>query len=424
MDKQNDTLLQQILDNNKESTVYMEIELDDNNDLEFNYLDSNIITATGFYVEPDKIVTTIGVLANVYTVVAFSEKRYNAIRSYAEAHLGKKLNRMDILLLSEYKDLQNSGNEDITIEGVTAYDVKSELVLLKVDNKGVPFHIENSATIQIDDPVYITGYHQKMGYQGRIGFIQGKYGDNIRHLIRTEFITGACGSPIRNENGELIGIAITGIDSTVEDLSTMYTIMVTSNMISSLIANSGDVIPMKQWKKNARVRAFTKEVRGNAFAAYDYNREALIEYKTALKLNPDFSDIHSRIGRMKVRIGDYVGARRDFDKAIEENPYDIFSYNNRSNTKALLGDFHGALEDVSKAIQINPDYVLGNLNRGQLNSAIADGHFEHDNIDEARKYYQEAIEDLTKVLKLNPKVIIARNSLRYIRRKIKDLNHT
>ena len=424
MDKQNDTLLQQILDKNKESIVYLEIETDDTYNLEFEPEHIKTITATGFYVEPDKIVTTIGVLANAETVVAFSENQYNAVRNYAKARLGKKLNRMHILLLSEYKDLQNNGNEDITIKGVTAFDVKSELVLLKVDNKGVPFPLENSAPIEIDDPVYITGYHQKMGYQGRIGFIQGIYGNNTRHQIRTEFITGAYGSPVRNKNGELIGIAIRGIDSSVEDLSTMCTIMVTSNMISSLLANSGDVIPLEQWKKNARVRAYTKQLNGDTFADYNYDREALNEYKTALKLNPDLSDIHSRIGRMKVRIGNYVGALRDFDKAIEENPYDIFSYNNRANTKALLGDFHGALEDVNTALQINTDYVLGNLNRGQINNTIADGHIELDNIDEARRYYQEAFDDLTKVLKLNPKMFIARNSLRQIKRKMKDLNQT
>lgn len=424
MDKQNDTLLQQFLDKNKESIVYLEIETDDIYNLEFEPEDIPTFTANGFYVEPDKIVTTIGVLTNAKTVVAFSENRYNAIKSYAIDRLGKKLNRMEFLRLSEYIDQKNNGNEDITIEGVTAYDVKSDLVLLKVDNKGVPFSIENSTPIQIDDPVYMTGYHQKLGYQGRIGFIQGKFSDNIRHQIKTEFITGGYGSPVRNKNGELIGIVTTGVDSDVEDVSTMYSIMVTSDRISSLIANSGDLIPLELWKKNARIRAYTKEVKGDIFAAHDYNREALNEFNTALKLNPDLPDIHSRIGRAKVRIGNYVGALRDFNKAIEKNPYDIFSYNNRANTKALLGDFQGALEDVNKAIQINPDYVLGNLNRGQINSTIADGQMESDNIQEARRYYQDAFDDLTKVLTLNPKNYIARNSLRYIKRQFKVLNQS
>ena len=249
MDKQHDNFLQQILDNNKKSIVYMEIELDDSHNLELDSEDSHTISATGFYVEPDKIVTTIGVLADAETVVVFSQNQYNTISRYAKSRLGKRLNRMDFLPLNEYKNVQNNGNENITIEGVIAYDAKSDLVLLKVDNKGVPVSIGNSDPIQIDDPVYITGYHQKMGYQGRIGYIQGRHSDNIRYEIKTEFITGAYGSPIMNKNNELIGIATTGIDSSVEDLSTMSTIMVASNMINSLIANSGEVLPLATVEK-------------------------------------------------------------------------------------------------------------------------------------------------------------------------------
>ena len=422
MEEQKDALLQQIFDNNKESTVYLEIEIDDSENFELDSEYPNIITATGFYVEPDKIVTTIAVLANAENVVAFSPNQYETIREHAISRLGKKQNEMDIFPLNQYKNVQINGKEDITIEGVTAYDAKSNLVLLKVANTGVPLSIGNSDTIQTDDPVYIIGYHLETGYEGRAGYIQGKYGDNIRYEIKTEFITGAFGSPAMNENNEVIGVATSGLDSDVEDISTMTTIMVSSNVINTLIANSGNVIPLAQWKKNARVRAYTLENKGDKYADFHYNREALNAYNSARKLNPGLCGIHARIGRMKVRIGNLIGARRDFDKAIEENPYDIFSYNNRSNTKSLLGDLHGGLDDVNKALQINPDYVIGNLNRAQIKSQLADIQVEQDNIDEARRYYQEAIDDLTKLLRLNPKLHFARNSLRKVERKIKKLN--
>ena len=422
MKEEKDTLLQQILDNNKESTVYLEIEIDDSENFELDLEYPNIITATGFYVEPDKIVTTIAVLAKAETVVPFSPNQYETIREHSTSRLGKKPNEMDIFPLSQYKNVQINGTEDITIEGVTAYDAKSNLVLLKVANTGVPLSIGNSDTIQINDPVYIIGYHLEAGYQGRTGYIQGRYGDNIRYEIKTEFITGAFGSPAMNKNNEVIGVATSGLDSNVEDISTMTTIMVSSNVINTLIANSGNVIPLAQWKKNGRVRSYTLESKGDKYADFNYNREALNAYNSARKLNPGLCGIHARIGRMKVRIGNLVGARRDFDKAIEENPYDIFSYNNRSNTKSMVGDLHGGLDDVNKALQINPDYVIGNLNRAQIKSQLADIQIELGNIDEARQYYQEAIDDFIKILELNPKIFLARNSLRNAKRKIKTLD--
>lgn len=421
MEEQKDALLQRILDNNKESTVYLEIEIDDSENFELDLEYPYIITATGFYVEPDKIVTTISVLAEAETVVGFSANQYETIREHATSRLGRRQNETDIFPLSQYENVEINGPENITIEGVTAYDAKSNLVLLKVANTGIPLSIGNSDTIQIDDPVYITGYHLEMGYQGRIGYVQGRYGDNVRYEIKTEFITGAFGSPAMNKNNEVIGVATTGLDSNIEDLSTMTTIMVSSNVINTLIANSGNVIPLAQWKKNARVRAYTLENKGDKYADFDYHREALNAYNSARKLNPGLCGIHARIGRMKVRIGNLIGACRDFDRAIAENPYDIFSYNNRANTKSLLGDLHGGLDDVNKALQINPDYVIGNLNRSQIKSQLADIQIEQGNIDEAKQYYQEAVDDLTKLLRLNPKHTYARRRLRTVERTLKRL---
>ena len=421
MEEQKDALLQQVLDNNKESIVYLEIEIDDSENFELDSEYPDIITATGFYVEPDKIVTTIAVLANADNVVAFSSNQYETIREHAISRLGKKQNEMDIFPLLQYKNVQINGKEDITIEGITAYDAKNNLVLLKVTNTGVPLSIGNSDTIQIGDPVYITGYHSEMGYQGKIGYIQGGFGDNISYEVKTEFITGAFGSPTMNKNNEVIGVATTGLDSNIEDISTMTTIMVSSNVINTLIANSGNVIPLAQWKKNARVRAYNMENKGDKYADFHYDREALNAYNSARKLNPGLCGIHARIGRMKVRIGNLVGARRDFDKAIEENPYDIFSYNNRSNTKSLLGDLHGGLDDVNKALQINPDYVIGTLNRAQIKSQLADTQIEQGNIDAAKQYCQEAIDDFTKLIRLNPKHLYARRRLRTVERTLKRL---
>ncbi|MCE2399853.1 trypsin-like peptidase domain-containing protein [Candidatus Poribacteria bacterium] len=422
MEEQKDALLQQIFDNNKESTVYLEIEIDDSENFELDSEYPDIITATGFYVEPDKIVTTIAVLANAENVVAFSSNQYETIREHATSRLGKKQNEMDIFPLRQHKNVQINGTEDITIEGVTTYDAKNNLVLLKVTNTGVPLSIGNSDTIQIGDSVYITGYHLEMGYQGRIGYIQGRYGDNIRYEVKTEFITGAFGSPAMNKNNEVIGVATTGLDSDVEDLSTMSTIMVSSNVINTLIANSGNVIPLAQWKKNARVRAYNMESKGDKYADFNYDREALNAYNSARKLNPGLCGIHARIARMKSRLGNYVGALKDFDKAIKENPYDIFSYNNRASTKGALGDLHDMLDDLNQALQMNPNYILGRLNRGQAKCMMAEFEIGDENIAEAQRLYQEAIDDFTKLLRLNPKQTFVRRRLRTVERTLRRLN--
>lgn len=420
MEKQKDDLLQQIIDNSKESTVYLEIEIDNNDNIELKAKYPNTITATGFYVEPDRIITTIGVLANVENVNVFSANQYETIRNHATSRLSKK--NMDIFPLKQHKNVQINDTENIIIEGVTAYDGKYNLVLLKVTNTGIPLSIGNSDSIQIDDPVYITGYHKRMGYQGRMGHIQGRFSDSTHFEVNAEFITGGYGGPAMNKNNEVIGVASSGLDANIEDLSTMTTLLVSSNAINTLIANSGNVIPLTQWKKYAHVRAYSMESKGDHYADFEYNREALNAYNSAQKLNPYLCGIHPKIGRMKVKIGNLVGALWEYDKALAENPYDIFTYNNRSNTKSLLGDLQGALDDVNKALEINPDYVIGNLNRAQYKKMLADFQSKRGNIDEARKNYQEAMDDLNKLLRKNPRLTFARNSLKSIKRRIEKLN--
>lgn len=408
MEEQKDGLLQQILDNNKESTVHLETgSIVEQPGLETEYAFER--SGSGFFVEPDKIITTIAILAT-------SDKAVAIMASQFETERTKRFGRRNQIQIKGEK-------EWCKIEGVAAFDATSNLALLKVDKIGVPLRIGNSDTIQIHDPVYITGHNAKVGrYQGKIGYIQNRHSNKIRYDIKVEFITGAYGSPVFNKNNEVIGVATSGLDSEVDDPSTMHTVMVSSNAIKTLLAKSGKVLPLSQLKKYGRVRAYTLESQGDEYAEVFANREALREYNAAIKLNPSLCGTYARIARMKSRLGNYVGALRDFNKAIEENPYDIFSYNNRASTKALLEDIHGAYDDINKALQINPDYILGNLNRGQIRCELAEIQIEQGNIDEAKQYYQEAINDFTRLLRLNPKHAVARRRLRTVERTLKKLN--
>ncbi len=408
MEEQKDVLLQQMLDNNIESSVHLETGsiMEQQSRLETEYTFEK--SGAGFFVEPDKIITTIAILATSDIAIAIMANQFETKRN-------RQFGKRDQVQIKDEK-------EWFKIEGVTAFDAMSNLALLKVDKIGVPLQIGNSATIQINDPVYMTGHNTKIGrYQGKKGYIQGRHSNKIRYEIKIEFITGAYGGPILNKNNEVIGVATSGLDSDVEDPSTIHTVMVSSNVIKTLLAKSGKVIPLSQLKKYGRVRAYTLESEGDEYAEAFANREAIREYNAAIKLNPSLCGTYARIARIKSRLGNYAGALRDFNKAIEENPYDIFSYNNRATTKALLEDIHGAYDDLNKALQINPDYILGNLNRGQIKCELADIQVELGNIDEAKQYYQEAIYDLTKTLELNPKQPIARSNLRKIKRKLKRL---
>ena len=174
-------------------------------------------------------------------------------------------------------------------------------------------------------------------------------------------------------------------------------------------------MPLEQLQKRSRVHAYVLEAQADENVELYNNRAAIKNYNAALKLNPDLVEIYSKRGIVKVRIEDIPGAFRDFDKMIRINPEHIFSYNNRASAKATLGDEHGALDDLDKAIQINPEYIIAYMNRGGLKNHIAKIKMDQEDIVEAQRYYQEAIDDYTKVLALNPRNRLARKHRRITR---------
>ena len=85
--------------------------------------------------------------------------------------------------------------------------------------------------------------------------------------------------------------------------------------------------------------------------------EAIDNFNKSLELNPNNSFTYYNLGTAKGKgIGDMKAAILDFDKAIILNPNYALAYNNRANAKKNLGDSFGALQDYSTAIKIDPNY--------------------------------------------------------------------
>ena len=52
--------------------------------------------------------------------------------------------------------------------------------------------------------------------------------------------------------------------------------------------------------------------------------------------------------------GDNKGGVADYDKALQRDPADVYSWNNRGQAKMRLGDKPGAIADFKKALQLQP----------------------------------------------------------------------
>lgn len=412
MKRKRDALLQQIAENNKESTVFFLTGRTDEQQVGFGRGDTEVImyaeTGTGFFVEPDKIVTTVEVLAGAIAVAAIPGKRFMKVGVHNV-----------IELLCEGNHGQVTEETGVNIEGVTAFDAQNNLVLLKIAETGVPLSLDNSDNVEIGEKVYTLGYHDDLRYKGIASRLQSRYKDDKWWQIKTEFSSGASGSPLLNNESEVVGVVAYGTGSVSGGDATTVATAISSNVLKELLVHSGEVMPLDRFQKQTRIHAYALEAQASDKAELYENRSAIKNYNAALKLNPDLVEIYSRQGIVKTRTGDMKGALRDFDKMLRINPEHIFAYNNRASAKAHLEDVHGALDDIHQAIALDPEYVLAYVNLGGINLQIATIKTDAEDFVEAARYFQESIDAYIQALALDRKNAVARRHLKDAKRMLR-----
>ena len=111
-------------------------------------------------------------------------------------------------------------------------------------------------------------------------------------------------------------------------------------------------------------------------------------------------------GVAKHRLGDYLGAIKDFSRAIELAPASALVYNNRGLSRVKVEDLDGAINDFTKAVELTPHESAVFYNRG-----IALAH---------KKNYAKAITDFERAAVLDPKIEIkARQQIAFCRIQLK-----
>ena len=415
MKKKKDVLLQQIAENSRASTVFFltgyASEQPTGLGSRYTEMSMHAETGSGFFVEPDKIVTTLEGLAGAVAVAAIPGDR-----------ITKAVSSRSTGLFGRFHPSQISEDAEVSIEGVTTFDAKNNLVILKIAETGVPLPLGDSDTVEINEKVYTLGYGGDMKYTRVAGTLQSRYKNDEWLQIKTQFRSGGGGGPVLNSKNEVIGVVAYGTGSAAGDSShaTMAT-AISSNVLEELLANSETVMPLEQLQKHSRVRAYALEIQADEKVELYDNRGAIKDYNAALKFNPDLVEIYSKRGIVKSRIGNMTGAFKDFDKMIQINPEHVFAYNNRASAKANLGNEQGALDDLNKAIALTPEYIMAYINLGGVKCLMAEAKTEAGDIVEAQRYYQEAIDDYTKALSLNPRNRLARKHRADTRRILRSL---
>lgn len=119
----------------------------------------------------------------------------------------------------------------------------------------------------------------------------------------------------------------------------------------------------------------------------DYSGAAKL-YDEAIDLNPDNALAYYRRGTAYEISGQYENAILDLNRAIELNPDDDAAYINRGNAYSSLGQYDRAIADYTETIRRNPNSSWSYNNRGNAYSNLGQ--------------HEQAIADYTKAIELNP----------------------
>ena len=343
--------------------------------------------ASGFFVEPDKIATNIHVVAHPGPVF---------IKSADEKEIW-------------------------TVEGVTAFDVKNDLVILKIAGEGTPSLLGDSDAVAVGDTVIATGYPGGT-YKVTKGIVHRVRSNDKWLQMQIALSGGSSGSPVRNSEGQIIGIV-----SAVED---PYSYVIPSNTLQTLLNRSGPVEPLTQWRKREPIRAYIYSVRGQRKYNANHYGEAIADFDKAIKLYPQKADAYYNRGLAKFTLGDFEFAQgnlaeawklyeagiEDSTQAIKLTPEDVYAYHNRAGGKFRLGQstanqgdiakgqryYQGAIQDWTQVTKLNPELADPYNNLGIAKAILGESKGSQGDIAGAQELYAAAIGDCTQAIRLNP----------------------
>ncbi|MCG9132383.1 tetratricopeptide repeat protein [Candidatus Poribacteria bacterium] len=346
------------------TTVHLEMESPE------RYIGETPVTVqlsggSGFFVERDKIVTNFHVVEGATRITA---KRIDPETIY-------------------------------TIEGIIAFDVENDLVILKIAEKDTPFMLGNSEIARKGDQISAVGYLGNRGssVEGTVrGTRSGDHWLRIKALLKP----GWSGCPVLNSKGEVIAVHSGG--SIVPN--TCYA--VPSNTLKALLnaAKRTEAEPLHKWQEHPRVLAALEHQKGKAKKKGGDYKGAIAAYDNAIKLSPDIADAYESRGEIKIRLGDPVGAFDDLYTSLRLHQKQ-FRFSDFGSFCSLMLMF--VFLFVSKSLVKLTRTIIGSRSwlvvQGTSKTREAKSKADQNDKAEAKFLYQKAINDYTGAINLKPK---------------------
>lgn len=179
-------------------------------------------------------------------------------------------------------------------------------------------------------------------------------------------------------------------------------------------ANKRGLEHMKQNHYEQAIAEFSRIINEDAewYPAY-YNRSVSYanthQYKEALDdLNyiltnfPDHANSYFNRGVIYENLGLYANAIKDYSETIKLRPDFILAYHYRGIARFRMNDLDGALEDYTKALDMGKNMEMDVVKAKEFGLNSSALYFNRGVVFQKKGYHQNAIEDYTQVLIIDP----------------------
>mmetsp|Transcript_21640 Transcript_21640/g.49225 ORF Transcript_21640/g.49225 Transcript_21640/m.49225 type:complete len:290 (+) Transcript_21640:187-1056(+) len=110
--------------------------------------------------------------------------------------------------------------------------------------------------------------------------------------------------------------------------------------------------------------------RGNNFFRNKEWAKAIKEYEEAIKRSPKNAPIRNNLSAALCKIGDFNGAKREIDKAIELDDKYVKAYVRKGEIEMLMKENHKAIDSYQAGLNIDPGNVACKEGLRKCNAAI------------------------------------------------------
>jgi Tfp pilus assembly protein PilF len=284
------------------------------------------------------------------------------------------------------------------LERVVAQPVGVDLVVLKFHALDVPFLKLGGSTVAVEgQKVIVIG--NPTGLMGTVsdGIISAFRENRSLIQITAPISPGSSGSPVMDENGQVIGVATL---QSVEGQNLNFAIPVEQVLSAPLVQLltglpfSGETLPSATLRPANNAKPYFDS--GLAYLGSKDFDKAISDLTEAIRLDPNSFVAYAERGWAYFVHSDYDKAISDYNDVIRLDPNNTSAYDTRGTAYEIRGNLDKAISDFTEEIRINQT-VSGRAHayhkrgfaygkRGDLDKAISD-YNEAIRLDPNHDYY-------------------------------------